>query len=276
MNNKSLINRAAGDLLNSGQVICLTGAGMSTESGIPDFRGPDGLWTKHPELEEQAYQIYDVFLKDPAQYWVLRMEQNRMYGDVEAVQPNAGHYALAELEQMGIVKCVITQNIDGLHEKAGSKNLIEYHGSLFKLRCPSCNARFSKDAYDCEALKAKGSLPPLCNMCNAPLKFDVVHFKESIPQDVTVASMKEAETCNAMLICGTSAAVYPFAMLPRLTRQRSGGGSMMQSDLADSVIIEVNAVPTMLTSDGISDYIITGKTSQILPAIVQRIKEIKR
>ncbi len=265
---ESLIERAAGDLVAGSHAICLTGAGMSTESGIPDFRGPDGLWTKHPELEQQAYRIYDVFLQDPARYWELRMEQNRLYGDVEAAPPNPGHYALAELEQMGIVKCLITQNIDGLHAKAGSRHLLEYHGSLFKLRCPSCGSRYRKDAYPLDDLMKNRDLPPRCRKCNGALKFDVVHFNESIPEDVTAESMEQAARCDAMLVCGTSAVVYPFAMLPRIAGRSSGNGP--------AVIIEINAVATVLTSEGVSDYIIAGKTSQVLPAIVRRIKELKR
>ncbi len=192
-------------------------------------------------------------MTDPARYWELRMEQNRLYGDVEAAPPNPGHYALAELEEMGIIKCVITQNIDGLHEKAGSKHLLEYHGNLFKLRCPSCGSRYEKNMYCYEDLKKKGELPPRCRNCNSPLKFDVVHFREAIPEDVTAASMEQASICDAMLICGTSAVVYPFAVLPRLARQRSDAGS--------TIIIEVNGVSTVLTSEGISDYLICRETS---------------
>lgn len=269
-----LIDRAARDLLNSIHAICLTGAGMSTESGIPDFRGPNGLWTKHPDLEEQAYRIYDVFLSDPAQYWKLRMNQNLLYGDVETAQPNPGHYALAQMEEMGILKCLITQNIDGLHEKAGSERLMEYHGSLFKLRCPSCGSRFKLYEYDFQTLLEQDALPPRCRECHSPLKFDVVHFKEPIPEDVTSVSLEEASACDAMLICGTSAVVYPFAMLPRIARGQRVTGSGKDGDSGNPVIIEVNAGPTVLTSEGVSDYIITGKTSQILPAIVSRIKEL--
>ncbi|MEE9490865.1 MAG: Sir2 family NAD-dependent protein deacetylase, partial [Dehalococcoidia bacterium] len=142
---KQLIERAAKDLLDSKHAIALTGAGISTESGIPDFRGPSGIWTKDPDAERRAYRSYERFLADPKGWWQERLTIPSLLGDLEKAMPNLGHYALAELEKIGLLKCVITQNVDALHEKAGTTNLIEYHGRLFKLRCISCNSRFGRD-----------------------------------------------------------------------------------------------------------------------------------
>ncbi|MBM3120161.1 MAG: NAD-dependent protein deacylase, partial [Chloroflexi bacterium] len=139
---ETLIERASRDLLRSKHAIALTGAGISTESGIPDFRGPSGIWTKDPEAEKRAYQTYHKFLRDPKEYWEDILSGRSLLGNLENAQPNPGHYALAELGKMGILKSVLTQNIDGLHEKAGSQRVLEYHGSVFKLRCPSCGSRF--------------------------------------------------------------------------------------------------------------------------------------
>jgi NAD-dependent deacetylase len=160
-----LIARAAPDLINSRYAIALTGAGISTESGIPDFRGPSGIWTKNPEAERQAYEAYDDLLKDPKRHWEEILTPGSFFNLFEQIGralPNPGHYALAELESIGILKLVITQNVDGLHQKAGSQNVIEYHGGLLKLRCMSCGSRFKREEFDLERLKKENLLPPRC------------------------------------------------------------------------------------------------------------------
>ena len=216
-----LIQRAAEDLIKSSYAIALTGAGISTESGIPDFRGPSGIWTKDPEAERAAYRSYQRFLDDPEGWWEERLSRPlSLLGDLEKAMPNPGHHALAELEKMGILKCVITQNVDGLHGKAGSKNVLEYHGNTFKLRCVSCCSRFSRDEFDLEKLRAKNQLPPHCPECGGLIKTDGVAFGEPIPSDVAHQSLEEAWKCDLMLICGTSAVVYPFANLPGTARQK--------------------------------------------------------
>jgi len=280
---ESLIERAAGDLLKSNHAIALTGAGMSTESGIPDFRGPNGIWTKDPEAEKRAYQTYDKFLRNPKEYWEDVLSGRSLLGNLESYQPNLGHYALAELETIGVLKSVLTQNIDGLHDKAGNKRILEYHGSVLKLRCPSCGTRFKRSEYDLKGLMSAGQLPPRCNKCSSPIKGNVVHFNEPIPSDVAHESLEEAWKCDLMLICGTSAVVYPFAQLPRIARQRQfeqarkaeSGLEFVKGESATK-IIELNAEPTPLTAEGISDYIIQGRTAEILPRIVEAVKKLSR
>jgi len=262
---EQLTERAARDLADSKYAIALTGAGISTESGIPDFRGPSGIWTKNPEAERRAYLSYQEFLQDPKRWWEERLAGPSFLGDLEKVMPNAGHYALAELEKLGILKCVITQNVDALHEKAGTKNLLEYHGSVLKLRCASCGLRFSRHEFDLEKLRQEDQLPPRCPKCLGVIKSDGVAFGEPIPSDVAHQSLEEAWKCDLMLICGTSAVVYPFANLPRVARQRG-----------EVTIIEVNAEPTSLTEERISDYLIQGKTGEILPRIVEEAKKIRK
>ncbi len=258
------IQRAARDLAEAKYGIALTGAGISTESGIPDFRGPDGVWTKNPEAERRAYQGYQEFLQDPKGWWKQRLASTSLLGNLEKAMPNPGHYALVELEKIGILKCTITQNVDGLHEKAGTKNLLEYHGSVSKLRCVSCGSRFRRDEFDLEKLVQENQLPPYCPKCRGVIKTDTVGFGEPIPSDVAHQSLEEAGKCDLMLICGTSAVVYPFASLPRIARERGV-----------VTIIEINAEPTPLTEEGISDYLIQGKTGEILPKIVEEAKKIK-
>ena len=262
---EELIERAARDLINSKYAIALSGAGMSTESGIPDFRGPSGIWTKNPEAERKAYQTYHKFLENPREYWEERLGGPSLFGDLSKVKPNPGHYALVAIEEMGILKWVITQNIDNLHQRAGSKNVLDYHGNTFKLRCADCNARFDSAEYDLHSLKEEGNLPPRCKNCRGVIKADVVHFTEPIPSDIAYQSLEQAQKCDVMLICGTSAVVYPFASLPRIAREKRA-----------VTIIECNAYPTPLTEEGISDYLIQGKTGEILPRIVEAVKRMKK
>jgi NAD-dependent deacetylase len=188
---------------------------------------------------------------------------------IRQAQPNPGHYALAELEALGTLKCVITQNIDGLHKKAGSKRVLEYHGSVNAVRCLSCGSRFAREEVSLD------ELPPHCR-CGAVLKDDVVHFKEPIPLDIMTESEKEALQCDLMLVCGTSAVVYPFANLPRMARYRTrrlAFGFDVVGHKTYVKIIEVNADPTPLTHEGISDYLAQGKIGEILPRIVEEVKK---
>ena len=262
---EQLIERAAEDLAKAKHAVALTGAGISTESGIADFRGPSGVWTKDPEAERRAYRSYELFLQDPKGWWVERLTTPSILGNLENAMPNAGHYALTELETMGILKCVLTQNVDGLHEKSGTRNVLEYHGSVLKLRCVSCTSRFSRDQFDLEKLLRENQLPPSCPKCGGTVKSDGVAFGEPIPSDVAHQSLEEAGKCDLMLICGTSAVVYPFASLPRVAKEKS-----------EVTIIEINAEPTPLTHEGITDYLIAGKTGEILPRIVEEVKRISR
>jgi NAD-dependent deacetylase len=262
---EDLIQRAAQDLTKAKYGIALTGAGISTESGIPDFRGPNGIWTKNPEAEMKAYEVYDQFKANPKAYWEERLDSrgsmSRLFsilGEIGKAQPNPGHYALAELEKMGILRCVITQNVDGLHQKAGSKRVIEYHGGINKFRCIKCNRRFNKEDLNLEKLKREGRLPPYCE-CGGVIKDDGVFFGEPIPSDVLQRSQQEAWKCDVMLICGTSAVVHPFASLPQMV----GPGT---------IIVEINGERTPLTGR-ISSYLIQGKTGEILPKIVEEAKK---
>jgi len=283
---EELIKRAAKDLVNSKYAIALTGAGISTESGISDFRGPDGIWTKHPEAEIEAYQHYDELRKDPKNHWEKILEPGSIFSLFDKFgeyQPNPGHFALADLEKMGILKIIITQNADGLHQKAGSQNVVEYHGSMSKLRCMSCGSRFNRNEYDLEKLKKEEKLPPRCGKCNGVLKYDGVYFNEPIPNDVLRKSQEEAWKCDLMLICGTSAVVCPFAELPRIARQKKDErgrkadfGLYIVERKPAVTIIEVNADPTSITYEKISDYLIPGKTGEILPKIVEEVKKIRR
>jgi NAD-dependent deacetylase len=263
---EDLIKRAAQDLMKSRYAIALTGAGISTESGIPDFRGPSGIWTRDPEAERKAYQRYERFQMNPKEYWEERLSSPSFLGDLEKVVPNPGHYALAELERMEILRCIITQNIDNLHQRAGSRRVLDYHGNFIKVRCFLCNARYDSNEFDLERLWGERQLPPRCPQCGGVIKADTVHFKEPIPPDIAQQSLEEAGKCDVMLICGTSAVVYPFANLPLVAKQQE----------TEATLIEVNAEPTPLTMGRVSDYFVQGKTGDILPRIVEEVKNMRK
>jgi len=267
-NMEDLIAKAAGQLARSRYAVALTGAGMSTESGVPDFRGPNGVWTRNPDAERQAYESYYRFQRDPKAYWIERMTAVTWLKDMESARPNPGHHALAELEEMSILKSIVTQNIDNLHQKAGSKKVLDYHGNISLLRCYSCDTRYDPQQYELERMLAEDRLPPYCQKCNGVLKSDVVHFNEAIPPDVAKHSQEEVAGCDVMLICGTSAVVYPFAMLPRMAKQERAGRK--------TVIIEINAEATPLTAEGVSDYLIQGKTGTILPKVLEAVKQKRK
>lgn len=264
---KESIIKAAEDLIRSKYAIALTGAGISKESGIPDFRGPSGIWTRDPAAEKRAYQSYDKFRKNPKEYWEERLTAPSLLGDLRKVAPNPGHYALAELEKIGILQWIITQNVDNLHQRGGNQRVLDYHGNAFKLRCVACETRYDPQSFDLEKLRKEDRLPPLCQKCGGVIKSDVVHFNEPIPSDIAEQSLEKASQCDLMLICGTSAVVFPFANLPRVAKRR-------QLEKGEGIIlIEINAEPTPLTEQGISDYFIQGKTGQILPQIVEEIRK---
>ena len=267
-----LIDRAAQDIFNARHVVVLTGAGISTESGIPDFRSPGGLWEKYDPMEF----MYDRFLADPKRIWEMSLKMKKN-GDLDMAQarPNPAHLALAELENMGHIKCIITQNVDNLHQKAGSSDVIEFHGNLLWAKCIECDGRYTLE--EVVANMDIHMLPPRCEKCSGILKPDAVFFGESIPSKALHRSLSEAKMADVMIVAGTSAVVYPAAELPFVAKR--GGGFFSTSVTEPSpnvgaIIIEVNDEPTQLTGR-VSDYLIQGKVGTVLPAIVESLKELK-
>mgnify|MGYP005840553497 CR=1 FL=1 len=269
------IKRAAKDILNAKKIIALTGAGISTESGIPDFRGTDGLWKKYDPDDF----TYSKFLQDPAKYWKMSLELGELLLSLEP-QPNPAHLALARLEEVGKLKCVITQNVDGLHQVAGNTDVIEFHGNLRRVVCIACGERFPHDLAMEKA--SNGELPPRCDKCQGILKPDAVLFEEPIPRYALDRSLEEARSCDLMIVVGTSAVVYPAAELPRIAKERDGyrasffGFSQLRrvTDYKKGAkVIEINAEPTPLTGI-VSDYLIEGKAGEILPKILKEVESL--
>jgi NAD-dependent deacetylase len=269
---KDLIKRAAWDIYGAQHVVALTGAGVSTESGIPDFRSPGGLWEKYDPMEF----MYERFMSNPKRIWEMSIRMKRE-GDLDMAEamPNPAHLALAQLEAMGYLKCVITQNVDDLHQKAGSTDVIEFHGSLLWGRCISCSERYPTDAIDRKI--DTGELPPRCNACGGILKPDAVFFGEPIPPQALQRSISEARRSDVMIVAGTSAVVYPAAELPFIAKR--GGGFFSTAVIEPSpnvgaIVIEINDEPTQLTGK-VSDYLILGKVGNILPEIVKELKKLE-
>ncbi len=251
---KEDIKKAAKFLVNSKNCIVLTGAGISTESGIPDFRGEGGIWDKYkPEI----YGDISSFLQDPSKFWKMAEDIAPTLFNAE---PNPGHYALAELEKMKIIKAIITQNVDELHQKAGAVIVYEVHGNINRFTCLGCRASYNKEQV-LNKLKRKKKSSPLCDYCGMPLKPSVVLFGEDLPKFEKFMSIDLAKKADLMLIAGSSLTVAPICDLPVYTL--SGGGKL----------IIVNDQPTHL--DDKAEIVLNGKTGILLPLIVEEIKNIK-
>lgn len=243
------IQRAAEDLFNARRAIAFTGAGISVESGIPDFRSSTGLWSKYSPEE---YATIEAFRADPGKVWQMLTE---MMSLVIQAKPNPAHVGLADLEKIDKLQAVITQNIDGLHQAAGSRNVIEIHGSGASLSCLSCRCTISAESLSMD------DLPPKCPRCRSIMKPDVVFFGEPLPWEAYTKAMEAARTCDLVLVIGTSAVVYPAADIP-ITAKESG-----------AKIIEFNLGSSMLTHQ-VSDYLIEGRSGEVLPRVVETLKSL--
>jgi NAD-dependent deacetylase len=201
---------ALAELIRANQpCVVLTGAGISTESGIPDFRSPTGIWARDDPMEVASIV---AFRRDPARVWEFYAHRLGVVGEVE---PNPGHYAIAELERRGLVRAVVTQNVDGLHQRAGTQNVIEVHGSLGSAVCPACGARETIEA----VLEQLADSPvPACPDCGDVLKPGVVMFGELLPPAAVDRATELARAAGLMLVVGSSLEVWPVAGLPLQAR----------------------------------------------------------
>jgi NAD-dependent deacetylase len=247
------IARATDALFRARHVIALTGAGLSVESGIPPFRGPGGLWTKHGEPPMNGYER---FLGDPKKAWEDRLAprgpMRELWDALAAARPNPGHVALADLEALGVLKALITQNVDDLHRQAGSKRLLEIHGNATLIRCIQCVARFAQHEI------ALDTLPPHCPKCGGLLKSDTVSFGEPIPPDVLLRCQHESQRADCILVAGTSASVYPAAQFPIDVHERGG------------TLIEVN--PHLSDITALCAISVRTESGVALPQLVERVR----
>jgi NAD-dependent deacetylase len=248
---KELIEKTAQSLVSSKLTVALTGAGISVESGIPPFRGPGSLWEKYDPME---FAHINAFLSDPEKVWKTLIAEMR---DVlTSAAPNAGHYGLARLEDMGLLKTVITQNIDGLHQRAGNTDVIEFHGNFAWLSCLECGKRQEITQVSVQ------QIPPRCE-CGGIFRPDCVFFGELIPPEALDRSQQVAARCDVMLVVGTSATVQPAAYMPVIARQRG------------ATIIEINPEPSPLTGTT-SQILLQGKAGEIMSQLVAAVESLKK
>ena len=250
---KDLIKQIAKDLKNAKNVVALTGAGISIESGIPPFRGTGGVWEKiDPELAH-----IDTFMKDPKRVWEVLLKD--MKAIIDQAKPNDTHLGLAKLEQMGILKAIITQNVDGLHQMAGSREVIEFHGNFAWQRCTNCRSKFRTQEINLK------EIPPKCpknkeSKCEGILRPDCVFFGEIIPIESLIKSEFMTSKCDIMLVIGTSALVQPAASMPMIAKKNK------------AKIIEINPESTPITYT-ISDCFVKSKSSEAINLILENLQE---
>jgi NAD-dependent deacetylase len=231
--------------------VAFTGAGISTESGIPDFRSPGGVWSRQKPV---MYQDFVRLRSERVRYWQMRRESWPQMRDAE---PNDGHRVLAGLEERGLLHGVITQNIDGLHQLAGSVKVLELHGTVRTVGCIGCDRDYDPDEIQ-QRLEA-GEEEILCDACGDPLKSRTVSFGEALPQDVLEDSIRLAAASDVFLAIGSSLVVEPAASLPRLASESGAFLAILNRD------------PTPL--DSIADLVIRDPIRPTLAAVGERIEE---
>jgi NAD-dependent deacetylase len=246
---RTAIDAAARVLAEANLTVALTGAGISVESGIPPFRGKGGLWEK---FDPMSYAHIDAFRRDPERVWKVLL---KTLGETLATaRPNKAHLGLAELERRGCLRAVITQNVDGLHQQAGSREVIEFHGSMATHRCLDCDQGLPTERV------ALDQIPPRCQ-CGGVLRPEVVFFGETIPFEALKNSERFARMCDAMLVVGTSATVEPAASIPLIAKQHG------------ACIIEINPQPTPLTRT-ISDISLMGPAGDMVSELVAALEPL--
>lgn len=239
-------SRLTSKLKEAACVVAFTGAGMSAESGVPTFRGKDGIWKK---FKPEELASFDAFIRNPDLVWDWYRHRKQI---LMSVRPNPGHFALAEMEKLFPQFTVITQNIDNLHRRAGSRTVYELHGNIERNYCIGCGMK-----YPDEKIPAFDGAPR-CTQCSGLIRPDVVWFGELLPAEEWNASVAAAERADVFFSLGTSAVVYPAASLP-VTAKRAG-----------AYVIEINIEPTELSHQ--MDEVLLGKSGDLLPRLVDFLK----
>ena len=248
------IVRVAEMIVGAGRVVVFTGAGISTESGIPDFRSPGGLWTRF----DQTDFTIDRYIASPEarqKHWRFLMNG----GLFQDAIPNEAHRAIAELEALGRLDCIITQNIDNLHQKAGNapERVYELHGNMRWIRCLECGKRYPLE----EILGVSGASAeaPFCPRCGGILKPDVIFFGEALPAETLEEAILRANGCELMIVIGSSLVVYPAAAMPVYAKQ------------SGAKLVIVNLTPT--PADEMADVIIDGSAGEIMGRLVAEVRQ---
>lgn len=238
----------------SNKVVVFTGAGISTESGIPDFRSPGGIWDRY-DPNELTYQKFLTSQASREKYWE---RQKLLWPIIAAAEPNAGHLAIAELYKMGKLDCIITQDGDSLHQRSGIPDelVIELHGTWARALCLNCGRKYPSEEIQ-KRLEA-GEKVPLCEACGGIMKPDVIQFGQAMPEKETREAERRAGTCDLLLVCGSSLVVYPAAQMPLIAKDNG------------AKLVIINLMPT--PHDRCADVVINEKIGETLPRIIERVK----
>jgi len=247
-----VIKAIAAEIRRARHIIAFTGAGISAESGIPTYRGEGGLWTKY---DPNRYANIQSFLEDPSYYWSFFRDVR--YPMLKEVQPNKAHLALADIEAEGKSMAVITQNIDGLHQEAGSSTVIELHGSTRTIYCLDCSTKYTmEDVYP----MLEKELPPLCTRCGGLLRPAVVFFGENLNPGTLELAYQQITKCDLFIVVGSSLVVYPAADIPVRAKRK------------DATLVIINRDFTPM--DDLADYVIRERAGEVLPQIVRSLKNL--
>jgi NAD-dependent deacetylase len=238
-----LSRQAVTALRNAQSVAVFTGAGISAESGVPTFRGADGIWNK---MKPEELASFDAFMRNPVLVWEWYAYRKKI---IAGIQPNPGHVALAQMEKRYRSFAIITQNIDNLHRRAGSTIVHELHGNIERNYCIKCGTPYTN-----EAVLAQEGVPH-CTACNGMIRPDVVWFGEMLPEEEWALAVRAAESADLFLSIGTSGVVYPAASLPLMAKQ------------AGAYLIEINREETPLTER--ADEYVKGPSGTMLPALLE-------
>jgi NAD-dependent deacetylase len=244
------VQAARGLVADASRIVGFTGAGISTESGVPDFRSPDGVWAQNRTVDFQEFVSSEA---GRIEYW---RQKTAAWPAMREAQPNAGHYAFVELHRQGRLDALITQNIERLHQRSGlpTGKVLELHGTTTEAVCLTCGDRITSDEA-CRRIEG-GEKAPRCRPCGGLLKPATISFGQAMPHDVMLRAQVAAETCDLLLAVGSSLVVEPAASIPRVARQ------------AGARLIIVNRDPTPL--DGIADAVVHGEIGAVLPELVHR------
>ena len=242
-----MLEELVGKLKNCSKVVVLTGAGISAESGVPTFRGKEGLWGK---FKPEQLASMDAFMSNPKIVWEWYNWRREL---IARVKPNAGHTALVNLENMIDEFTLVTQNVDNLHELAGSKSILELHGNIYRNKCMDCSALY-EDEGDIDPAQI-----PTCSLCKGKIRPDIVWFGEMLDPEIINAAFLKAEEAELFFVVGTSALVHPAATLPIVAKQHG------------AILVEINVERTALSD--LVDFHFTGKSGQFLPKLVELLKE---
>jgi NAD-dependent deacetylase len=245
---KEQIEHVALRIRESAHCVVFTGAGVSVESGIPPFRGDQGIWSRY----DPTCLDISFFRAHPTEAWTVIREI--FYDFMGRAEPNKAHVGIARLEQMGMVKSVITQNIDNLHQRAGSRTVCEYHGTTRTLSCMGCSATIPVEMIDLK------TLPPRCENCGQAMKPDFVFFGEPIPEEAARFAMEQVSRADIMLVIGTTGEVMPASLLPRLASENG------------CFIVEINTNPSAYTGP-ISDVFLCGRAGEVMTRLLRAVQQ---